>query len=102
MSDNVIDELPLTYSPTQPFPNKVVLKRLMIGVGIEDKNAEKTYYQRIYANVIMTMADDDNLVGNSKCSNCNNDVDIFIKFCPHCGAKIRGRIYYKNRDESNS
>lgn len=49
------------------------------------------YYKRIYAKAIVTMFDDDCVIGSCKCSNCNSNIDIFSRFCSNCGAKINGR-----------
>lgn len=54
--------------------------------GLLDK-----YYKRIYAKAIVTMFDDDCVIGSCKCSNCNSNIDIFNRFCSNCGAKINGR-----------
>ena len=94
-------EIELGYYSNQPFPDKIILKRVSIGNNTNEKTKE-LYFKRVYADVIVTVADEDHSVGNSKCSNCNNVVDIFVKFCPYCGAKIKGRIYNKQKDENNS
>ena len=52
------------------------------------------YYKRTYAKAIVTMCDDDNIVGSCKCSNCRNQIDLFSKFCSNCGAKLTGRIIF--------
>ncbi len=49
------------------------------------------YYKRIYAKAVVTMFDDDHIIGSCKCSNCNSNIDIFSRFCSNCGAKISGR-----------
>lgn len=48
------------------------------------------YVPRIYCHILVSL-DDEGVVGYSNCSNCGNHMDIFDKFCSHCGAKSKGR-----------
>ena len=83
MTDEDTLELPIFVN--RPYPNKVVLKK------VGPKPDSSLYFRRIYCDAIITMFDDDNTIGTSTCSNCNNSLALFEKFCPYCGAKIRGR-----------
>lgn len=62
-------------------------KRIKIATSSLRKNYV-TYTPLISAKTIITM-DDDTSIGNSSCSNCNNSIDIFDKYCKHCGAKMK-------------
>ena len=82
-------------------------KNMHVFLGIIDENAKMPsklyvhrttcadepvlYFPRVYCNAMITM-DDDHLVGYCKCSNCDNSINQFYKFCPECGAKLKSRI----------
>ncbi len=83
-----IDILDMHYSPTQAFPNKVRLIRF----GFDDQN--EIYVKRSYCYAKVYMLDDDNTVGKTVCSNCEEPIDPFTKYCSNCGAKVKGRITF--------
>ena len=83
------DTLEIPFSAVKPYPHKIILHKL--GTKPDSSDFEKLYFERIYCNAIITMFDDDNTIGSSICSNCKNSLELFEKFCPHCGAKIKGR-----------
>ena len=94
MADVDEDTMAVPFSAVRPYPKKIVLNR------IGPKAESALYFKRIYCNAIITMFDDDNTIGTSTCSNCNNALGLFEKFCPHCGAKIKGKcILDKNGNE---
>lgn len=68
-----------------PFPNKLYAHAL----GPSDEAV--LYVPCIFAYAIVVMEDDDNLIGRCYCSNCKDSVNIFDKYCCHCGAKLKDR-----------
>ena len=72
-SDGIID-----------FPAKIHATYLF------DPSVNVLYVPQEYCYINVTM-NDDHIVGHSECSKCGKNVDLFIKFCPHCGAKVKGR-----------
>lgn len=85
------------YSPVLPFPEKVVLQRLSFA-----KDEKETYFRRKDCYVMVTLLDEEGVIGHSTCSLCNNKMDIFDKFCPHCGAKSKGRKIVNGDDDETS
>lgn len=61
-----------------------------IRVSAIESDQSQLYFPRIYCHILVSL-DDDGIVGYSNCSNCGNHMDIFDKFCSHCGAKSKGR-----------
>lgn len=85
-----MDDNELTFNFLKgPFPEKIVLQRLF--TTFDDPKTEELYFKRVYCYAIVQMYDEDNVVGSCICSNCNNSLGLFEKFCPHCGAKIQGK-----------
>ena len=54
------------------------------------KNECVVYTPIEYCHIDIVM-DDEHLVGHSECSCCHRNIDIFVKFCPYCGAKVKGK-----------
>lgn len=48
------------------------------------------YVPREECYIDITM-DDDYAIGHAECSNCKNPVGVYVKFCPYCGAKVKGK-----------
>ena len=86
------------YSPSLPFPDKVVLQRLTFS----RKSESETYFKRKYCYAMMQLLDDEGTIGTCQCSCCKKQMDIFDKFCPNCGAKSKGRkIVNGDSDETD-
>lgn len=85
-----IEELEIPWHQ-QRTPDVVKLVPFMFTATSNGKAFLDKYYKRVYAKAIITMLDDDCIIGSCKCSNCNSSIDIFSKFCSNCGAKISGR-----------
>lgn len=66
------------------YPGKLKVRALF------QDDPEVLYVARLYCDALVTM-DDDSAIGSCKCSNCKKSIDVFDKFCRHCGAKSRGR-----------
>lgn len=64
--------------------------RIRLSSAVEPNDQPQLYIPRVYCHILVSL-DDDGIVGYSNCSNCGNHMDIFDKFCPHCGAKSKGR-----------
>lgn len=81
-------EMPWSYYHT---PDVIKLVPSIFTMTTNAKVFLDKYYKRTYAKAVVTMFDDDGIIGSCKCSNCNSNIDIFSKFCSNCGAKINGR-----------
>ena len=62
-------------------------------------NQPKNYAPREYCYIDVYLDEDQEAIGSSKCSKCKNTIDIFSKFCNHCGAKVRERRYLRKKKE---
>ena len=70
------------------FPKKLIAVKPM---SMYTTDSEQIYTPLVKATADITFIDDDFAVGHCRCSNCKKDIDIFNKYCFHCGAKIIGR-----------
>ena len=96
-------EMRFYIGPHLKPPKRVILSQfnnLAFGVGTIDY----VYVPLVEAFIDIHMMDDDCAVGSSACSNCKKNVDIFSKYCPNCGAKLKRREISndsKNPTETN-
>lgn len=93
-------EIRFHIGPHIKLPKKVILCQFdNLAFGIE--TTDHVYVPLIEAFIDIHMMDDDCAIGNSTCSNCKKNVDIFSKYCPNCGAKLKRReINKESNDES--
>lgn len=77
--------LPFNYAD---FPKRI---RLITSTLVENPPREKIYVERVEAYIEVYMLDDDFTIGHCECTNCRKTIDPFDKYCPRCGAKIKGR-----------
>lgn len=93
-------ELTFTLGPLyNKFPDRVRLRRpSFISNALAQ---EELYFKRTYAHINIVMLDDENTIGTSECSNCKSSIDIFVKFCPCCGAKIKGKRIIENSEKKS-
>ena len=70
--------------PRGPFPGRIYAHSMCLN------DEPVIYVPQIFANVIVVVEEDD-AIGYSYCSNCKKSVNIFDKYCCHCGAKLKSR-----------
>ena len=70
------------------FPKKLIAVKPMC---MYNTDSEQTYIPLVKATADIVFMDDDFTIGHCHCSNCEKTIDIFDKYCSHCGAKIMGR-----------
>lgn len=81
----------------EDFPDKV---EVYLYPQINDVKI-KLYVPREYCFIDVVLDEDQEAIGFSKCSNCKESVEPFIKFCPHCGAKSKGRRLLRKRETND-
>lgn len=74
--------------PQGPFPAKIYAHASFV-----NDNSPVMYVPRIFAKHIVVMEDDDNIVGHSYCSKCEKNVNMFDKYCRHCGARLNEKKF---------
>ena len=83
-----VTEISLTHGIFPPanfiFPGKIKASASILGTEYLD------YVPQKYGTIDITM-DDDHIVGHSECSECKHNVEVWINYCPYCGAKVRGK-----------
>lgn len=72
-------------NPNGPFPKKIYAH------GISMNDPPLIYVPRQTAHALIFLDDDDYAIGRCKCSCCHETIDIFDKYCSHCGSKIIDR-----------
>lgn len=82
-----IDIVDIPYSPIQVFPDKVRLIKF-------GSDSNEIYTRRLYCYANVYMLDDDNTIGKTVCSKCEEPIDPFAKYCSNCGRKVKGRITF--------
>lgn len=70
--------------PNEPLPSEL----LVHSFTYTDEPIH--YIPKIEAYALITM-DEDGIIGHCKCSYCTKSIDLFDKFCSHCGAKLISR-----------
>ena len=96
MDDELVYFLPFYYEPNK-FPKRVKLIHPFGNVFytnqsyLNNDQTEKVYIEQIKAFAEVTMMDDDLTIDSCRCSNCKRSIDIFDKYCSHCGAKLTER-----------
>ena len=76
----------LDFTVGVPIPPK----RIKLHCGMTDILGH-TYVPLKECKLEITMSDEE-AIGSSKCSFCGSSIDISAKYCPKCGAKVRGKI----------
>lgn len=61
----------------------------------------KLYAPREYCFIDVILDKDQEAVGSSRCSNCKESIEPFIKFCPYCGAKAKGRRLLRKKENAD-
>ena len=74
-------------NPQGPFPSKIYAHAICLS------DEPVLYVPRIFAHAMVIMEDDDSVVGHCTCSICNKSINMFDKYCVHCGAKIKSQIF---------
>ena len=84
------EEEPVCFLPFNctDFPKRI---RIITPTLVENPPREKIYVERVEAYIEVYMLDDDFTIGHCKCTNCKNPINLFDKYCPRCGAKLKGR-----------
>ena len=75
------------------FPD--ILEVLCLSAHDQPKN----YAPREYCYIDVYLDEDQEAIGSSKCSKCKKTIDVFSKFCKHCGAKVKARRYLRKKKE---
>lgn len=70
------------------FPKRI---KIITAPLLANPPEEKIYIERVEAYIEVYMLDDDFTIGHCECTNCKNTIDLFDKYCPRCGAKLKGR-----------
>ena len=71
------------YPPANfTFPGKIKASATILGTEYLE------YVPLKYCEIDITM-DDDHIVGHAECSECKRNIEVWVNYCPYCGAKVR-------------
>jgi len=89
---NKVEKIRLAYGLYPPanfaFPGKIKASAAILGTEYLE------YVPQKYSTIDITM-DDEHIVGHAECSECKRNVEVWVNYCPYCGAKVRGKRVVK-------
>lgn len=76
------------WLPFEPSCINILVSTPFTGMVTDTTKLE--YYRREKCYILVSLKDDES-IGTSKCSVCGEHIDLFDRYCSHCGSKVIGK-----------